>query len=131
MSKFFWDNITKYNDDIALIIENESMSYNQLCNGATSIVHDIPTRSFVFLVCRNCMASIVAYIGFLQECHLIRFERLGFNQILFKFYISGYFERWKSKIHCLVFVKFFWNRNKRYRNNKKRHCASCHEMDWR
>lgn len=67
MSKFFWDNITKYNDNIALITENESMSYNQLCNDATGIVHDIPTRSFVFLVCRNCMASVIAYIGFLQK----------------------------------------------------------------
>lgn len=67
MSKYFWDNIDKYKDCIALITENESLSYEQISCDAKSIVQHVPSRSFVFLICKNCIASIVAYIGFLQK----------------------------------------------------------------
>ncbi len=63
----FWDFPEEYDNNTALISEHETLSYKQLSIIADSISTIIPERSFVFLICRNQIASIAGYIGFLRK----------------------------------------------------------------
>lgn len=64
---YFWDNFEAFGDKTALITESESISYNKLVQHSDRIVSLIPERSLVFLVCKNTLASIYGYIGFLRK----------------------------------------------------------------
>lgn len=64
---FFLDKIADFGDKTALISDQEELDYQGLDTAAKKITEGIEQRSFVFLVCTNCMACIVGYIGFLQK----------------------------------------------------------------
>lgn len=65
--QFFWNNLEKYGDNIALISEHETVSYNQLSQIADGITESIPERSFAFLICKNQIASVAGYMAFLRK----------------------------------------------------------------
>lgn len=64
---FFWDEIKNKGNAIALTSDSIELTYAELDEVARQITEDIGTRSFVFLVCRNCIASVAGYVGFLQK----------------------------------------------------------------
>ncbi len=64
---FFWNLIKDKGQQVALSTVEEEISYAQLDEAAKNITNGVPTRSFVFLVCKNCIASVAGYIGFLQK----------------------------------------------------------------
>lgn len=66
-SNYFWNTISRYGDSIALTSKSEQLTYKELDDAAKEISRNIPERSFVFLICRNCIASIAGYIAFLQK----------------------------------------------------------------
>ena len=63
----FFDKIEKYGDAPALRTESKTVSYSELVSEAEAIAAQIPERSFAFLVCRNCEASVAGYVGFLRK----------------------------------------------------------------
>jgi len=65
--QFFWNDLESYNENIALISEEETVSYAKLSQIADSITKDIPKRSFAFLICKNQIASVAGYVGFLRK----------------------------------------------------------------
>lgn len=64
---YFWDDIISRGNSIALISDANEYTYEELDNSAKLIANEIPTRSLVFLICKNCIASVAGYIGFLQK----------------------------------------------------------------
>lgn len=64
---YFWDDIINKGKSIALLSEASELTYEELDAKAKMIVSEIPTRSFVFLICKNCIASVAGYVGFLQK----------------------------------------------------------------
>lgn len=67
MKNYFWEAIARFGDSIALTSEMEQMTYKELDSVAREINLNIPERSFVFMVCKNSIASIAAYVSFLQK----------------------------------------------------------------
>ncbi len=65
--QYFWDKLEAYSEKIALISENETVSYNELTNTADMIAENVPERSLVFLVCQNKIASVIGYLAFLRK----------------------------------------------------------------
>lgn len=64
----FYDDLNKYNDQTAIITEDgEQVSYADLLEIADTIASYLPKRSLVFLVCKNSLESVAAYIGFLRK----------------------------------------------------------------
>lgn len=64
---FFWDELAQKGEAVAVHTENSVLTYNALDQMANEIVEEIPERSFVFLICKNCVASVAGYIGFLKK----------------------------------------------------------------
>ena len=64
---FFFDEIEKYGEAIALRTEEKTVSYLELVNEADEVSVNIPERSFAFLVCKNCEASVVGYVALLRK----------------------------------------------------------------
>lgn len=67
MNKFFWDNLSEHSNNIALSDGITAINYARLDNEANRTVNDIPARSLVFCVCKNSIASVTGYIGFLKK----------------------------------------------------------------
>lgn len=64
---YFWNLIADKGDKVALYTEEKEVTYVQLDEVAKKITDSVPARSFVFLICKNCIASVAGYIGFLQK----------------------------------------------------------------
>lgn len=64
---FFWNGLEERANAIALTTDSKDLTYAQLDKAAKAITSEIPARSFVFLVCMNCIASVAGYVGFLQK----------------------------------------------------------------
>jgi acyl-CoA synthetase (AMP-forming)/AMP-acid ligase II len=67
---FFWDEINGKGNAVALTTNTKELTYVQMDEAARQITREIPARSFVFLVCKNCLASVAGYVGFLQK-HIV------------------------------------------------------------
>lgn len=65
--RLFFDNLSQFGDNVALVAGDRKFSYAELNETAAAIVRNIPSRSLVFCVCKNCMASVSGYVGFLQK----------------------------------------------------------------
>lgn len=64
----FYSDIDIYKDNIAIITDRrERITYKELTEDADFIMRDLKTRSVLFLVCKNCIESICAYIGALRK----------------------------------------------------------------
>lgn len=68
MSKeFYWNSIAEYGDKIALETASAVFSYAELDALAKAFAKNIPERSLIFLICKNCPEVVSAYIGCLQK----------------------------------------------------------------
>lgn len=64
----FYSDISKYRGSAAITTDKgEDITYEEMLKSADALTEDIPPRSLVFLVCKNCPESITAYIGFLRK----------------------------------------------------------------
>lgn len=67
MRAFFLDSILRHGEKTALICGSTEMSFAQLDVDAKAIADEIPSRSLLFCVCSNTIASVAGYVGFLQK----------------------------------------------------------------
>lgn len=64
----FYRDIEKYTDKVALITDNgETITYKKLLGEADYLYNNVKDRSVLFLVCKNCIESVCAYIGALRN----------------------------------------------------------------
>jgi acyl-coenzyme A synthetase/AMP-(fatty) acid ligase len=64
----FFDNIAAYNNRTALIDETGNVVlYSQLVSDADKMTGKIGWRCLVFFMARNCVESVVGYVGFLRN----------------------------------------------------------------
>jgi long-chain acyl-CoA synthetase len=67
MSNFFND-IDRFNGRTAIVTENGiNISYEELINDGKRLTDGLETRHVMFLVCRNCLESVCAYIAALRK----------------------------------------------------------------
>jgi acyl-CoA synthetase (AMP-forming)/AMP-acid ligase II len=86
-----FDNLSKYGDRIALIDEfGRSVSYSQLITEGDILIKNINQRCIVFLLCRNCLESVVAYISFLRNGIVPVLLSDTINQLLLRDLIDSY-----------------------------------------
>ena len=63
----FYEDLEKYYRNTAIITEtSEQLSYKELLDAADNIGKQIKKRCLVFLVCKNCLESVVGYLGFMR-----------------------------------------------------------------
>lgn len=67
MGLSFVDRISQYGGRCALITETGQMSYSELDLLAKEIACAVSAKSLVFCVCRNQLAAVAGYVGFLQK----------------------------------------------------------------
>lgn len=59
----FYRDIDKYKDNIAVITDRkERLTYKELVSDSDFLMNNLEKRTVLFLVCRNCIESICAYI---------------------------------------------------------------------
>lgn len=64
----FYSDIDRYAERIAVITEQgEQLSYCQFLADGDKLLEGLKDRSVLFLVCRNCVESVCAYIGALRR----------------------------------------------------------------
>lgn len=64
----FWDTLEQYGTRTALISqEGNAVSYKELVRRADEIGQTIGRRCLVFSMCRNCVDSVIGYIGILRR----------------------------------------------------------------
>lgn len=64
----FYRDIDKYKDNIAVITDRkERLTYKELVSDSDFLMNNLEKRTVIFLVCRNCIESICAYIGALRN----------------------------------------------------------------
>ncbi|GHV14644.1 hypothetical protein FACS189491_11190 [Spirochaetia bacterium] len=64
----YFGDLERYGDRTALVDEAGTVvSYQQLVSDADLVVSRIKGRCVVFLMCRNCIESVVGYTGFLRN----------------------------------------------------------------
>lgn len=64
----FYIDIDKYKDNIAVITDRkERLTYKELLSDSDFLMNNLEKRTVIFLVCRNCIESICAYIGALRN----------------------------------------------------------------
>lgn len=64
----FLDTLEQYGKRTALITqEGDSISYQEMVHRADEFGQIIGKRCLVFLMCRNCVDSVIGYIGFLRR----------------------------------------------------------------
>ena len=67
----FWDTLEQYGTRTALISqEGNAVSYEEMVRRADKIGQTIGRRCLVFSMCRNCVDSVIGYIGILR-CHAV------------------------------------------------------------
>ncbi|MDE6852379.1 MAG: AMP-binding protein [Lachnospiraceae bacterium] len=60
----FYNDIDQYQDRVALVTDTgENITYHQLVKDADDLFQDIPSRTLVFLVCKNNRESVTGYVG--------------------------------------------------------------------
>lgn len=67
METLFFDALDRFGDRVALLTQDGGVSYAALDAVAKEIAGNVPERSLVFCVCKNCVPSIAGYVGFLQK----------------------------------------------------------------
>lgn len=81
----FYSDIDRYTDRIAVITEQgEELSYKNFLREADALYQGLEERSIVFLVCRNCLESVCAYIGALRKKVVPVMINAGIDSSLFK-----------------------------------------------
>lgn len=64
----FYDDIGRYNDRTAIITsEGEKFTYSEFIADADHIWEGTASRALVFIICKNCLESVCAYIGALRK----------------------------------------------------------------
>lgn len=64
----FYRDIDKYKDNIVVITDRkERLTYKELLSDSDVLMNNLEKRTVLFLVCRNCIESICAYIGALRN----------------------------------------------------------------
>lgn len=76
--------------NMALVSEDERLTYLELIESADSIASPVPERSVVFLVASNTIAAIMAYIGFLRKHAIIVMIRDESTSEQFKTLVDAY-----------------------------------------
>jgi len=61
----FLEEIFKYNENTALIVDNNSVTYKEIIDFSKVVKKKITQRSLVFLLCKNEEASVLGYISFI------------------------------------------------------------------
>lgn len=61
---FFYRQLGQHGDRTALISpEGEKLSYSELAEAANAFNAAVPERSLIFLLCKNCVGSVVGYVA--------------------------------------------------------------------
>ena len=64
----FWDRLEQFGACTALVTqEGTSVSYQELTHRADELGQTVGKRCLVFSMCRNCVDSVIGYIGFLRH----------------------------------------------------------------
>lgn len=68
INDFFFKNIEKYNDAIAMVTEQgEQIAYSELVRRADELAQNVGHRCLVFLACKNVAESVIGYVGCLRN----------------------------------------------------------------
>ncbi len=65
-----FEGIEKYGDDLAIISEEEEISYRKLVSHTQELADVVGGRCLVFLVCSNTYPSLAGYVSFLRN-HIV------------------------------------------------------------
>ncbi len=80
----------EFASNLALVSQDERLTYSELDDLAASIATPVPERSVVFLVASNTIASIAAYVGFLRKRVVVVMIRDESTSEQFKALVSAY-----------------------------------------
>lgn len=87
----FYNDIDQYQDRVALVTDTgENITYNQLVQDADDLFQDIPSRTLVFLVCKNNRESVTGYVGCLRNRVVPVMINDGISGVLFWQLIQRY-----------------------------------------
>ena len=64
---WFWEDIKQYGSSIALLEGGRSVSYDELSSLSSLIADKVESRSLIFCICENTVASVAGYFAFLQK----------------------------------------------------------------
>lgn len=85
-----FENINEYHDSIAVITEDEQVSYQKLTEDADLLASQIGKRCLVFLVCSNTYSSLCAYVAFLRNDIVPLLVHHSINDKMFQRLIEAY-----------------------------------------
>ncbi|MDE7430866.1 MAG: AMP-binding protein [Lachnospiraceae bacterium] len=87
----FYRDIDRYRDRTAVITEQgEELTYKVFLGNADCLYEDLQMRSVLFLICRNCLESVCAYIGALRNDVVPVMINAGIDVELFKHLYEAY-----------------------------------------
>ena len=64
---WFWEDIKQYGSSVALLEGGRSVSYDELSSLSSLIADKVESRSLIFCICENTVASVAGYFAFLQK----------------------------------------------------------------
>jgi len=64
---WFWEDIKQYGSSIALLEAGRSVSYDEFSSLSSLIADKVESRSLIFCICENTVASVAGYFAFLQK----------------------------------------------------------------
>ena len=118
-NSFFFKNLKRFKDKKALILENKKfVTYNDLLLSSIKISKKLSEKKkLVFLLGRNDLETITAYISFINKGHAVAFLDFRINNFFLNRLISLYkpsfifYEKkrlYKSKLYnlCLNFKSY-------------------------
>ncbi len=80
---YFFDKLSEFGENVALIDGDEIVTYSQLVKEADRISEKTDSRKLVFCVVGNNLASVIAYIGFLRKRVVVVLINKQINKDLF------------------------------------------------
>lgn len=87
----FYNDIDEFNDRIALVTEEgNAISYKKLIADGEELIKKIETRHLMFLICKNCLESVCAYIAALRKRIVPVMINSGIDQNLYKKLLEVY-----------------------------------------
>lgn len=87
----FYTDLEQYHERIAIITEDgERLSYQQFLEEGDQLMTDLPERKVLFLVCRNCLESVCAYIAALRKGIVPVMINSGIDASLFQHLYEAY-----------------------------------------
>lgn len=69
---FLINNLNKFKNNIAIISENnKKYTYKKLQENLNNLSKKIKQRSLAFIICKNDLSTVIAYLGFLKSKSVI------------------------------------------------------------